>query len=68
MNVKRKEVFRDLHFFFYCTLMRYIVSAEPKSFFNYENRTEKVFWLAQPQTSKGRRISSQTETECTVFY
>ena len=47
--------------FFIALCMRYIVSAEPKYFFNYENRTEKVFRLAQPQ-------SLQTETECIVFY
>ena len=68
MNVKRKDVFSWFTFFFITLCMRYIVSAEPKSFFNFENRTEKVFQLAQPQTSKGRRISSQTETECIVFY
>ena len=65
--LNEKTYFCDLHFFI-ALCMRYIVSAEPKSFFNYENRTEKVFRLAQPQTSKGRRISSQTETECIVFY
>ena len=64
--LNERKYFRD--FFFIALCMRYIVSAEPKSFFNYENRTEKVFRLAQPQTSKGRRISSQTETECIVFY
>ena len=36
--------------FFINLCMRYIVTAESKSLFNYGNRTEKIFWPTQPRT------------------
>ena len=63
--LNEKTYFRDLHFLI-ALCMRYIVSAEP--FFNYENRTEKIFRLAQPQPQQEEGISSRTETECILFY
>ena len=44
--------FIDIHFFIKLCV-RYIVTAESKSLFNYGNRTEKIFWPTQPWTFRG---------------
>ena len=57
--LNEKTYFRDLHFFI-ALCMRYIVSAEPKSFFNYENRTET--------TNLKRKKKSRLKQKPSVLY